>query len=310
MWLKMQPNTGFDTYNSYISFLKRQIKESNMVAPTQPQQVEKPINVTPIVQQSEYNSPPPQSLEKGIEGFTLPTGLNKVLILSDVHVPYHNIKALQTAVAYGKKIGVDTVWLNGDTLDFYSISRHEKDPNERDLKREIEIGREFFGWIRGMFPKAKIYWKIGNHEDRWDKYLMDNANDLHWVDELQLSKLLRIERLGVEIVSTEKIAKLGKLNLIHGHEFKGGGGGANVARWLFLRTGATAACGHFHRTSHNIERQLDGSIVSCWTIGTLSELHPKWLPYNKWNLGFADVELEDNGMFMFNNKIIIDGKIH
>ena len=157
LWLKVQPNTDFSTFNSYISFVKRQIKESSIVAPIQPQQVEKPVTVTvtptPTVQQAEYNSPPPQSLEKGITGFTLPTGLNKVLILSDVHVPYHNIKALQTAVAHGKKIGVDTIWLNGDTLDFYSISRHEKDPNERDLKREIEIGREFFGWIRGMFPK-------------------------------------------------------------------------------------------------------------------------------------------------------------
>jgi len=305
-WLLQTGCALFSSYGAYSSFVNRH--KSNEVTTSLTTSFTVSLTTPPI--QQEYNSQPPQSLEHTITSFVLPTGLNNILILSDVHIPYHNIKALQAAVQYGKSKGVDTVILNGDALDFYSVSRHEKNPNERDLKREVELGREFFGWIRGMFPKAKIYWKIGNHEDRWEKYLMDNANDIAWIEELQLSKLLKVERLGIEIIETEKIAKLGKLNLIHGHEFKGGGGGVNPARWLSLRTKATAACGHFHRTSHNIDKQLDGSIVSCWSIGALCEMNPKWLPYNDWNHGFATAEVEDNGAFVLDNKMIIDGRIY
>jgi hypothetical protein len=59
-------------------------------------------------------------------------------ILSDIHVPYHSEMALQAAVGHLKTVGIDALVLNGDTCDFYTISRWVKNPKKRDFRGEIE----------------------------------------------------------------------------------------------------------------------------------------------------------------------------
>ena len=58
----------------------------------------------------------------------------KILILSDVHIPYHDIDALSVAIETGLSEGVDTVILNGDALDCHMISDFVKDPKKRKFK--------------------------------------------------------------------------------------------------------------------------------------------------------------------------------
>ena len=58
----------------------------------------------------------------------------KVLVLSDIHVPYFDKPALELAVKKGLDEGVNAVLFNGDLMDFFSISRWLKDPRQRDFK--------------------------------------------------------------------------------------------------------------------------------------------------------------------------------
>lgn len=67
----------------------------------------------------------------------LPSELKKIGVLSDIHFPYHNLEALRVAIAYLREQEIDCLYLNGDIFDFYSISRHEKDPDMQDFPREI-----------------------------------------------------------------------------------------------------------------------------------------------------------------------------
>jgi len=105
--------------------------------------------------------------------------------------------------------------------------------------------------------------------------------------------------------------KLNGLNGIHGHEYIGGiSAPVNVARGLYLRGKVSAFQGHNHATSEHSETDMNGKIVTTWSIGCLSELHPDYMPLNKWNHGFAMVDLDHNGDdYEFKNKRIYNGKV-
>lgn len=48
----------------------------------------------------------------------------------------------------------------------------------------------------------------------------------------------------------------------------------------------------------------------CWSLGHLSEEHPKYMPLNKWNQGFATMETFGEKDFNVNSYKIIDDKVY
>ena len=119
----------------------------------------------------------PPSQESNYKPFKLPVNHNDILLMSDIHVPYHNIQALTLALKYGLENEVNTILLNGDIIDFYAISRFEKDPRKRNFGHEVLMTRQFLQTLRKLFPNAAIYYKCGNHDVRYDHYIMRNAPD-------------------------------------------------------------------------------------------------------------------------------------
>ena len=238
------------------------------------------------------------------------SGYKRVGILSDIHLPYHSIEALTSAIAYLKKIKVDAVLLNGDTIDCHQLSRFIKDPKKRDFAYEIDTLKAFFLVIEKQL-KCKIFFKIGNHEARYEKFLMEKAKELQGIDEIKFCNLIKAKEKGIEIVESNRYMKLNELNGIHGHEYIGGiSAPVNVARGLYLRGKVSAFQGHNHSTSEHSETDMNGKITTTWSIGCLSELHPEYMPLNKWNHGFAYVDLDGNGKdYEFYNKRIFKGKV-
>ena len=103
--------------------------------------------------------------------------------------------------------------------------------------------------------------------------------------------------------------KAGSLNIIHGHEFSSGFfSPVNIARGLFLRGKVSAMQGHNNSSSEHTESDMNGKITTTWSLGCLCELHPAYLPLNKWNLGCAVVDI-DGENFDVRNKRIYKGKI-
>lgn len=82
----------------------------------------------------------------------------------------------------------------------------------------------------------------------------------------------------------------------------------NPARWLYLRAGSTAMCGHFHRSSEHHERVLSQKTHGVWSVGCACYLHPRYSPLNQWNHGFAFVRVEQDGWFQVENRRVIEGR--
>jgi hypothetical protein len=241
--------------------------------------------------------------------FTLPIGIKNVLFLSDIHLPYQDDIALNLAIKYGIDNNVDCVWLNGDILDMYGASSHEKLPNNAMVLEEFQVAQEFFTQLRVAFPKATIYYKEGNHERRWLRLLMRKAPEIMGCPEFELPVILKLAEHKIIWIENETLSKFGDLNVIHGNEFRGAGG-INPARALWMRARANAIAGDKHKTHENIETDLNNHLTKVYSVGCLCDLNPQYMPFAHtiWNTGFAHIKM-NNGVAIVNNYRIHNNKI-
>ena len=251
----------------------------------------------------------PASISKPTKPLQI-NGENRVLIMSDMHIPYHDRASIEAAVKFGRSFKPDVVYLNGDIADFYAISRHDKDPR-REMAQELDAVRQFLFWLRKCFPKARILYKIGNHEDRMERFLVKNAPVFLGVPEFEVAEILKFSNMGIELVKSLQLTRFGKLPVYHGHELpQGMSSPVNPARGLWMRVQETCVAGHWHRVSEHTEKTgISDKISSCWSLGCLCDMKPDYASVNRWSAGFATVEVDKSGEFEFHNKKIIQGGV-
>lgn len=243
--------------------------------------------------------------EEDYTPYILPDDSYPILVGADAHIPYHDQDAVEMFFEYGMQIEAKTIILLGDWLDFYALSHWIKDPRKRNAAEEIALLRKLLTDVRAAFPNAKIVYKYGNHEERWDNYIMTHAPEIYHIPETHLEAQLGLKELGIDIVTNKRIIKAGHLYIIHGHEYVFNiSNPVNPARGLYLRAKKSALCGHFHQTSEHTESAISGDMVTCWSLGALCGMHPMWMPLNRWNVGFAKIEMNDGSFSVYNKKII------
>ncbi len=89
---------------------------------------------------------------------------DRIAVLCDVHIPYHDKTAVEVAIRDIRKYNPSIVLLGGDVTDNYKESRWEQDPTMRPFTDEVFVARKFLEAIRSWFPKARIIYKEGNHD--------------------------------------------------------------------------------------------------------------------------------------------------
>jgi predicted phosphodiesterase len=232
------------------------------------------------------------------------------LILCDVHVPYHDPTTIKLAVQEAKDRKIVGVLFNGDFLDQHELSRWDKSPDDPRYVDEVNTGRQLLEWLRYELPDAKFVYKDGNHEERLLAYLCQRAPALFGLDVLTLPNILQFEKWNIEHVTDKRVIRAGKLNIVHGHEYRPGiQAPVNPARGLFLRAKANVLGGHFHQISDHQEPDILGRQQAAWSVGCACDLHPLYLPLNKWSNGFAIVDIQNGGDFKVYNHRVMDGRI-
>jgi len=203
----------------------------------------------------------PESDETEYKPFKL-TGHKRVAVFSDVHLPYHSIEAITAAFDYAKKEKPDAIFLNGDILDFYSVSHFCRDPRMRKFADELKMFKEFFTRLQKIF-NCKIYYKIGNHEERYEKFLFQKAHELVGVEEFELESIIKARAEGIEVIKDKKLVVMNGLPFIHGHEFgRGVFSPVNAARGLFLQAKHSCVKGDCHTSSEHTEPNIFGKICA------------------------------------------------
>lgn len=262
---------------------------------------------------SDFLYPLPEPLLDGYENWApVPVRFDRALILSDLQIPFHdNENALLPALNYGSKFGPDVIILNGDIVDFYNVSFHDKDPRRRfQLRDEIEHTKAFLEHLRDRFPKAVIYYKEGNHEERLARHAWKTCPELVNVVNpdgtpcVDLAALLDFKAYRIHHVGNKQPILLGEhLYIFHGHEFRTPiFQSVSPAQGLFRRTFSNAICGDVHKTSAHTEPSIDRAF-STWSTGCLCKLRASYMPVNRWNHGFATVEYHRGAWSVSNLKV-------
>jgi hypothetical protein len=177
--------------------------------------------------------------------YNLPPGL--WLGLFDCHVPFHEPKAIEAAIAYGKKQKVSGILFGGDLQDCAAIS-YWVIGRKREFDREVESTIAFIELIQYEFPEQKKVYKMGNHEYRLPRYYQTRAPELLGLPLAAMETILDLEARDIDLVEHKQIAMAGDLPVLHGHEIRQISRIVNPARGLFNKIKSWGLCGHFHTT--------------------------------------------------------------
>jgi predicted phosphodiesterase len=239
--------------------------------------------------------------------------VQRALVLSDIHIPYHDHGALAIALHYARDYKPDIIVLNGDVLDFHEVSSHPQDKHEViTFEDELAEGRQFLRVLRHDHPRAEIHYCIGNHEDRLQRYLHGRAPELSSMPELALDRVLDLETVRIAFCDARSKVQLGPLEVFHGSIIRKDSG--NSARAHMQRRGGSILMGHTHRMATVARTDRHG--VS-WAVenGHLSDPDPSWCSDPDWQQGFTQVEFTATDVSIRQHHIragrmVVDGAVY
>lgn len=222
----------------------------------------------------------------------------KVVVLSDIHIPFQDKKAVDVALQYLVINQPDVVVLNGDVLDMFMLSRFTKGEGRNPME-EIAMCRDFLRQIRDAVPNAKIYYVIGNHETRLERYVLTKAPELASLveDVFTIIKTSDFDIRGCAslIVNDNFVFKHGTL--------LGNKSGLSAIKEM-ENSYMSGATGHTHRLCKYIARKAGRKFIWIET-GCLCDLNPEYVIQPNWQQGFAVINFK-NGKVHSAHAIEID----
>jgi predicted MPP superfamily phosphohydrolase len=109
--------------------------------------------------------------------------VNTVLVVGDLHFPFHCPETLKAIYAAAKKIKPSVIVQIGDVYDFFAQSRFPKRPGAITVDQELDEGFAaavaFWRNLKEAAPKAACHQLLGNHCIRPLKISAEKAPELY-----------------------------------------------------------------------------------------------------------------------------------
>lgn len=214
-----------------------------------------------------------------------------IAIASDFHFPFQDDMAINAFLQYINIKQPQVIVLNGDVLDFYRLSRFVKGTRGRSVGEEMAMVRNFLTELRETCPQAKIYYPIGNHETRYEKYCCQYAPEL--IDAtVDFHRSIGCEELDIQGCS--QVVFNDKFLCKHGNVVSKRAGMTAIKELEMAYM--SGASGHTHRLCLYITRR--NGIKYFWLeTGCLCSLDPEYMLYPDWQQGFCTVEIRDGEVY-------------
>lgn len=107
--------------------------------------------------------------------------MQNYLIVPDLHISFSDPKFLSLILKIVKAINPTGIVQLGDALDFWQISRYDKNPaRKNEILDDIrEWSKVLDQWEVALSKGSEIILLEGNHCDRLRRYIWSNAKELH-----------------------------------------------------------------------------------------------------------------------------------
>lgn len=105
----------------------------------------------------------------------------KVLVIGDLHFPFHCKKAYKNLLAIAKKLRPTHIVQIGDLLDQYVFSKYSRSlqvsPLE-EIEHGLQLATDMWAGLIKLSPSAKCYQLLGNHDVRMAKRITERMPEL------------------------------------------------------------------------------------------------------------------------------------
>lgn len=208
-----------------------------------------------------------------------------VIFLGDQHIPKEHKPSIEATFTYIRTNQPDHIFLLGDLGDMEPPSRYKK--HHRALLETqdcLDAMREYLKKVRQAAPDAKITYRLGNHEDRWNNYLLEHPviTDLRM---LSYSSLLGLEDFDIELIPYNATHVFNGLSIEHGDLARKKAGYS--AAGMLEKRGISGIMGHTHRLAIHHKTTMAG--VKFWIEnGCLCEMDQGYIHGSPdWQHGFT-----------------------
>lgn len=240
--------------------------------------------------------------------------MRRIWIVPDVHVPYHDKKALALALKLLHIFPPDELVVIGDFLDLYCMSDYIADPRRpNNLLKEVRRGDHILNTLRNTVKlDGRAVYCVGNHEERLVKRIREKLPALEGA--VGLKTILNLDRW--KVVPYGKALRIGKVWF--SHDF--GAAGSNAGRATLLAVGDNCVFGHSHRGGTTYGGTALGTKHVALNVGWLGD--PKHAEYmsdtaknRDWIHGLGHILMEKNGVAhaqfipFLNGRAVVDGRL-
>lgn len=258
----------------------------------------------------------------GVERVTFDTRNFKAYVIGDFQAPYHSEPATESfrLLLQDTAHDVDAVINVGDHFDNYAVSSYNKDKrraSHEEWLREIAVGNSIFAGWRSVFDGDILLLK-GNHEDRWDRYLNDQAPDKVREaagDALEFDNVYELNKYNIITFPYMQPVLFGDVVITHGTRSSTTQPGSVALKEIRQRFGTNVIVGHCHSGAMVTQRYIHGTAVGIenFTMADLDGLGYAMFP--NWLNGFTYLEVRDGKSYlqpvpMHNSTFVFNGKLY
>jgi hypothetical protein len=183
--------------------------------------------------------------------------LKKIVVISDLQVPYHDERAVRNVASFIKRFKPDQVITIGDEIDLPQISRWtEGTPgwfeqslgSDRDATVEILWDLQVTDMIRS------------NHTDRLYNVIMKKIPAFLALPELKFEKFMKLDELGIKF-HRKPLEFAPDWIAIHGDEGSVKPTPGLTALDAARKHGKNVVCGHTHRAGQSAFTEASGGVL-------------------------------------------------
>lgn len=224
---------------------------------------------------------------------------DNTLVLADPHFgfcrdemtgelkPFHDRRALSIALQMAKDLQPDTIVILGDYADLAEFSdKFARGPELfRTTQPAIIEGTWFLTQLRLACPRARIIWIEGNHDARWEKFLVKHAQQVYRLHKgmgfnaravTELPYLFNVDELDVEYIGDYPNGEAwisDEAKAIHGFKVRSNPGATATA--IIADALETTVFGHVHdieMATKTLWRRNGPQIVTAFCPGCLCHI--------------------------------------
>ena len=202
--------------------------------------------------------------------------------IDDKLIPIHDERAMAAVINMAKDLRPNELVNLGDTVDFASISRFQKDSDHfyRTLGPSFQRIHDFYAQLRSNHPESKITEVDSNHHKRLTDFVLKQMPDFYNVRRAgeQESKypvmtypyLANLEHVGVDWVGGYGAAEYqykDDLAFIHGQFAVSNG--STAAKLSKANPDRNIVQGHVHRAETQYQTDRRGRTLGAFAVGSL-----------------------------------------